>query len=107
MTGMKFWLAKSKGGELTLHRTKPIYHDGYGWTSVCTILNSQEFPDVTFENSPQEAKLRLVSENISESIVNEFMNTLNFTYDKSEKCMVAKVYNADLTSLTNIIDSKL
>jgi hypothetical protein len=49
----------------------------------------------------------LLPEIVSEGIVNEFMNTLNFTYDKSEKCMVAKVHNADLTSLKNIIDSKL
>lgn len=35
------------------------------------------------------------------------MDTLNFTYDKSEKGMVAKIHNADLTSLKNIIDSRL
>lgn len=51
--------------------------------------------------------MKLWKEKISESIVNEFMDTLNFTYDKSEKCMVAKIHNADLTSLKNIIESKL
>jgi hypothetical protein len=52
-------------------------------------------------------ELRLISEKISESNVNEFMNTLNFNYDKTEKCMATKIYNADLTSLKNIIESKL
>lgn len=57
---MKLWIARSEGGELTLHSRKPIYHKGYGWTSVCTILNSKEFPDVTFENSPREVELKLM-----------------------------------------------
>lgn len=57
---MKLWIARSEGGELTLHSRKPIYHKGYGWISVCTILNSKEFPDVTFENSPKEVELKLV-----------------------------------------------
>jgi hypothetical protein len=49
----------------------------------------------------------LLPEIVSESVVNEFMDTLNFTYDKSEKCMIAKIYNSDLTSLKDIIESKL
>ena len=51
--------------------------------------------------------MKLWKEKISESIVNEFINTLNLTYDKSEKCMVAKIHNSDLISLKNIIDSRL
>jgi hypothetical protein len=57
---MKLWIARSKEGELTLHHKKPMYRDGYGWTSVCAIFNSKEFPEVTFENSPQEVELKLV-----------------------------------------------
>ena len=59
---MKLWIARSKEGELTFHYTKPIYQNGYGWTSVCVILNSQEFPEVTFENSPQQVEIKLVKE---------------------------------------------
>lgn len=58
---MKLWIARSKGGELTLHRKKPIYHEGYGWTSICSVLNAKEFSDVTFENSPQEVELKLIN----------------------------------------------
>lgn len=66
------------------------------------------FSEVTFENSPQEVEIKLKSSSsISESIVKEFMDTLNFTYDKSETCMTAKIYNSDLISLKNIINSRL
>jgi hypothetical protein len=54
---MKFWIARSKGGELSLHFKKPNYHNGYGWTSVSSVLNSKEFPEVTVENSPQKLNL--------------------------------------------------
>ena len=102
---MKLWIARDKDGTLLIHFYKPII-DGLEWISLdYRIIDKNLFPEVTFGNSPQ--KIKLVSENISESIVNEFMNTLNFTYDKSEKCMVAKIHNADLISLKNIIESKL
>lgn len=105
---MKLWIARDLDGLLYLYDNIPEKHSEFfvsynGYNEI--RLDDRMFSELTFENSPQEIKL--VSENISESIVNEFMNTLNFTYDKSEKCMVAKIYNADLTSLKNIIESKL
>lgn len=105
---MKLWVARDLDGLLYLYDNIPEKHNEFfvsynGYNEI--RLDDRMFSELTFENSPQEIKL--VSENISESIVNEFMNTLNFTYDKSEKCMVAKIYNADLTSLKNIIESKL
>ena len=57
---MKLWIARSEGGDLTLHYKKPIYHKGYGWTSIGSVLNSKEFSDVIFENSPREVELKLV-----------------------------------------------
>lgn len=57
---MKLWIARSKEGELTLHHKKPMYRDGYGWTSIGAVLNSKEFSDVTFENSPREVELKLM-----------------------------------------------
>ena len=114
---MKFWIARNKSGTLVLWFNKPVkLGDGWYNNDGYFILDSVQsptfgevvpFPEVTFENSPQEVKLKLTSEKISESIVNEFMDTLNFTYDKSEKCIVAKIHNADLNSLKNIIESKL
>lgn len=62
---MKLWIARSEGGDLTLHYKKPIYHKGYGWTSIGSVLNSKEFSEVTFENSPQEVELKLIN-NVSE-----------------------------------------
>jgi hypothetical protein len=108
---MKLWIARDGGEDsdfLGLYSSKPTLDEYNDWDSDYERpigLPSDMFPEITFKNSPQEVKL--VSKNISESIINEFMNTLNFTYDKSEKCMVAKVHNADLTSLKNIIESKL
>jgi hypothetical protein len=108
---MKLWIARDGGEDsdfLGLYSSKPTLDEYNDWDSDYERpigLLSDMFPEITFKNSPQEVKL--VSKNISESIVNEFMNTLNFTYDKSEKCMVAKVHNADLTALKNIIESKL
>lgn len=108
---MKLWIARD-GGEnsdfLGLYSSKPTLDEYNDWDSDYERpigLPSDMFPEITFKNSPQEVKL--VSKNISESIINEFMNTLNFIYDKSEKCMVAKIYNSDLTSLKDIIESKL
>lgn len=74
---------------------------------------SRDFPNMTgcdwvaIAAAKRHLSSGLLPEMVSESIINEFINTLNFTYDKSEKCMVAKVHNSDLTSLKNIIESKL
>lgn len=105
---MRLWIARDKDGSLNLYDNIPDKRSEYflpyaGYDDM--PLDERLLPEIIFENSPQEVKL--VSENISESIVNEFMNTLNFIYDKSEKCMVAKIHNADLTSLKNIIESKI
>ena len=44
---------------------------------------------------------------ISENLVLEFArNNLDFRYDKSERCMISKIYIADLLSLQDIIYSK-
>ena len=105
---MRLWIARDKDDSLNLYDNIPDKRSEYflpyaGYDDM--PLDERLLPEVTFESSPQEVKL--VLENISESIVNEFMNTLNFTYDKSEKCMIAKIHNADLISLKNIIESKL
>ena len=63
---MKLWIARDKDGELCLYKTKP-------WKRVNTIYNNDEFdcdddfmeidsnlfPEVTFENSPQRVELEL------------------------------------------------
>ena len=112
---MKLWIARDLDGTLWFFEEYPIkkemlFYPTTDTTGKFTYYRSMPtdlFPEVTFENSPQEVELKLTSEKTSESIVNEFMDILNFTYDKSEKCMVAKIHNADLSSLKNIIESRL
>lgn len=64
---MKLWIARDKDGKLYLYKTKP-------WKRVNAIylcnefdcddsfinIDSDLFPEVTFENSPQEVELKLV-----------------------------------------------
>lgn len=56
---MKLWIARTKNGLLTLHCSKPKGRNGE-WSNVIAILGDKYFPEVTFENSPQEAELKLV-----------------------------------------------
>jgi hypothetical protein len=60
---MKLWIARDKNGELYLYNTRPKklsrffgYNSGYD----SMLLDESLFPEVTFENSPQEVELKLV-----------------------------------------------
>ena len=67
---MKLWVARSIVGWLGLYRTKPTFKDnGYGGIWVGNFMgfvgtdldiNKRTFPEVTFENSPQEVELKLI-----------------------------------------------
>lgn len=58
---MKLWIARDKNGTLKLHESEPYcpyntWHNGnQEWH-----LDDDFFPEVTFENSPQEVELKLV-----------------------------------------------
>ena len=63
---MKLWIARDKSGNICLFRTTPMllssgvfitYDDDDYW-----ILDSSEYPEVTFENSPQEVEIKLAKE---------------------------------------------
>ena len=58
---MKMWIAREKDGTLTLHNKKPIRYneDGieYWCGGYCYYLRQDDYPEVTFENSPQEVEL--------------------------------------------------
>lgn len=57
---MKLWIARDKDGTLLIHFYKPII-DGLEWVSLDNrIIDKNLFPEVTFENSPQEVELKLV-----------------------------------------------
>ena len=57
---MKLWIARDhKGTRLTLHSEKPTWLDDYRvWSKgYITDLPYDNYPEVTFENSPQEVEL--------------------------------------------------
>jgi hypothetical protein len=69
---MKMWIAKhERQPYLVLFKEKPIkmfnkYTNAWWWEPIdmCNtymILDSSEFPEVTFENSPQEVELKFVN----------------------------------------------
>lgn len=65
---MKFWIARDKSGYLTLWKNKPKYrycwNGSMDWMDGCRIANviydKSIFPEVAFENSPQEVEFKLV-----------------------------------------------
>ena len=62
---MKLWIAREGWGGLYVFGVKPFYDEDYDkWESPISRLsfqvNDEEFPEITFENSPQEVELKLV-----------------------------------------------
>jgi hypothetical protein len=55
---MKMWLTRNLDGDLMLHTHEPVWWENGGrWTSPALELNYNLFPEVTFDNSPQEIEL--------------------------------------------------
>lgn len=65
---MRMWVARDEDGTISLYYDKPIKETEfcgcelskgrfYG-DSVC--LNNDDFPEVTYENSPQEVEVKLI-----------------------------------------------
>ena len=63
---MKLWIARDIDGNLYLYDKKPKLSEEIGGIWVCsqydelvkvTVLPSEYFPEVTFENSPQMVEL--------------------------------------------------
>lgn len=63
---MKLWIARDKDGVICLYQEKPLldifywYDFGSGPNGCIVELNKDYFPEVTFENSPQEVEIKLV-----------------------------------------------
>ena len=63
---MKLWITRNKLGELNLFKgEKPKFYAKTGWWLsedyyFETILPRELFPEITFENSPQEVELKLI-----------------------------------------------
>ena len=62
---MKLWIARDKQDYLGLYYEKPTYKLGLSqiedWYDggFLGYLDNSKFPEVTFENSPQEVELKL------------------------------------------------
>ena len=66
ISNMKLWIAKDKNGALALYTEEPMlyYNSQYEgpYKSQMIDLDEDLFPEVTFENSPQQVELKLVKE---------------------------------------------
>lgn len=63
---MEFWIARDKDGSLTIFKNEPFL-SSIGWRVIggdemLFISESDSFPEVTFENSPQKVRLELVKD---------------------------------------------
>lgn len=60
---MKMWIARDKDGTLALHESEP-YCPFNTWHNTnqefYLDLDNNLFPEVTFENSPQQIELKLI-----------------------------------------------
>lgn len=57
---MTFWISRDKTGLLVMHTNKPIKSNNspiFISDGVSIVLPREKYPEVTFENSPQEYKL--------------------------------------------------
>lgn len=64
---MKFWIARDFDGFLNLYVNKPsldsndnMYYTDSDMEDDYLNIDKELFPEVTFENSPQEVELKLV-----------------------------------------------
>lgn len=60
---MKMWLTRDLDENLILHFDKPMWiekHEIWVSNSDAVVLDFKEFPEVTFENGPQEVEINLV-----------------------------------------------
>ena len=58
---MKLWIARDECGSLWIHRGRPKLETNGCWISDdFWQLEERDFPEVTFENSPQEVELKLI-----------------------------------------------
>lgn len=60
---MKLWIARDEDGDLYLYEREPIKEIDYYYSSYASIkIDNNLFPEVTFENNPQEVELKLVKD---------------------------------------------
>ena len=62
---MKLWIARDKDESLWIFEEKPTFFEGVSsfgckFGKTYAALDNSWFPEVTFENSPQEVELKLI-----------------------------------------------
>jgi hypothetical protein len=59
---MKMYIARDPNGDLYVHAEKPFFASSIkGWHSDNWMpVRCNEYPEVTFENSPMEVELKLI-----------------------------------------------
>lgn len=71
---VKLWIARDKDNSLFIYNNKPVIHKEYESFDVdlnnndsnifyfdrVIQINSELFPEVTYENSPQQVELKLI-----------------------------------------------
>jgi hypothetical protein len=66
---MKLWIARQKWGDLFLFGVRPYKYEDVNWgeeewaspiSGLSFPIDHEAFPEVTFENSPQQVELKLV-----------------------------------------------
>ena len=63
---MKLWIARNTDDTLVLFQSKPILGTDFIWEELlnedCMYIEEYLFPEVTWENSPQQVELKLIKE---------------------------------------------
>lgn len=63
---MKLWIARNTDDTLVLFQSKPILGPDFIWKELlnedCMYIEEYLFPEVTWENSPQQVELKLIKE---------------------------------------------
>ena len=66
---MKFWITRNKRGTLVVWSNKPVKIEEEWYGDLIIVLDSYHFPtfgevipfpEITFENSPQQVELKLI-----------------------------------------------
>lgn len=62
MSTLKLWIARDKDGYAYIHRKKPRRSGNMFFSNWSMCIGKNKFPEVTWENSPQEVELKLTKE---------------------------------------------
>ena len=58
---MKLWIARDKNGTLALHEVRPYCpYNTWHNSNQEFYLDNDLFPEVNFENSPQQVEIKLI-----------------------------------------------